>query len=314
MPWAPEAQLSAARTEAETVSQLNSYSEEEKAFLRHHLTPGEQRIVQDPDYDKALDALLKSPRNAFQEERAAILQVAQESQLEPYDYHLSLRHQVFNAALRQRQDLDSSIKEIDWLREISEAQYRHQLSQDPSFNPEVRLGSKPVWAEVNERTVKQPHQTSPDPSMSKQPTSSPQSIGTAFQNTQLSISDPDHSRRPSNINNDMPATTGWPRTQSNSSHDSEALTTAKLAVASVLGVSVTTFVAQTNSGIYRGPIMAETSSYFLQRLSARAVVAHPKDSLAGESLSVGQSVIVTYSNSKSAVREISQCKGAELER
>jgi hypothetical protein len=127
--------------------------EEQRDFLRNHLTPGEQRIIRDPAYQETLNNLMKAPAAAFDAERAAIVERANSSQLEPYDYKLSLRHQAFNAALRERPDLNRSMEEIEWIREISQAQYRSQLSRDPSFNPEVRLSPAPDWTEnqLNDR-------------------------------------------------------------------------------------------------------------------------------------------------------------------
>ncbi len=88
---------------------------------------------------------MRAPAAAFEAERAAILERENSSQLEPYDYKLSLRHQVFNAALRGRPDLNRSMGEIEWVKDISQAQYRSQLNRDPSFNPEVRLSPAADW-------------------------------------------------------------------------------------------------------------------------------------------------------------------------
>jgi hypothetical protein len=129
-------------SQGKTISKL---SQEQGEFLRSSLTPAEQRIVQDPTYQRAVDNLMKAPPTAFDTERAAILNEANRSQLEPYDYNLSLRHQAFNAALHQRPDVNHSIKEIDWIKDVSQAQYRSQISRDPFFNPETRLSPTPAW-------------------------------------------------------------------------------------------------------------------------------------------------------------------------
>jgi hypothetical protein len=117
--------------------------EEQREFLRRGLTPAEQRIIRDPDYQQALDSLVKAPQAALSAHRAAILERACQSQLEPYDYNLSVQHQAFNDALRQRPDVNQSIKEIDWMKDISQAQFRSQASKELSFNPEMRTSSTP---------------------------------------------------------------------------------------------------------------------------------------------------------------------------
>ena len=95
---------------------FSDLSDEQHEYLRSHLTPGEQRIVRDPAYGQTVQSLINAPAPALARERTAILERANFSQLEPYDYHLSFRHQTFNAALKQRPDANQIVKEIDWVR------------------------------------------------------------------------------------------------------------------------------------------------------------------------------------------------------
>jgi antirestriction protein ArdC len=84
---------------------------------------------------------------------------------------------------------------------------------------------------------------------------------------------------------------------------SDSLAEAKSITAKVLGDSAKTLVAQTESGSYRGPIIGETEHHVIQRQSARASIAHPKD-LLDRQPQMGETVRIKYSDSKGAVREL----------
>lgn len=64
-----------------------------------------------------------------------------------------------------------------------------------------------------------------------------------------------------------------------------------------LGNSVRVHAADTESGKYRGEICGETEHHVLQKISAKSVIAHPKN-LISDVLSPGQSVSVNYSNAQ----------------
>lgn len=91
---------------------------------------------------------------------------------------------------------------------------------------------------------------------------------------------------------------------------------AELITRSILGPSAKTFPAQTASGVYRGPIIAETHEMILQRLPAHSVIAHPKELFGdGRLLKQGTNVSVSYSNAKPLVRELPKReKTMEVER
>ena len=72
--------------------------------------------------------------------------------------------------------------------------------------------------------------------------------------------------------------------------------------ARTLGEAAKTYPAQTRSGTYRGPVIGETEEHFLQRVSSRSAVAHPKGLLDPQP-AVGDSVAINYSNSHATVRE-----------
>lgn len=82
----------------------------------------------------------------------------------------------------------------------------------------------------------------------------------------------------------------------------DSLAEAKSITTKVLGDSAKTLAAQTESGSYRGPIIGKTEHHVIQRQSARTAIAHPKD-LLDRQPQVGESVRITYSNSKGAVCE-----------
>lgn len=78
-----------------------------------------------------------------------------------------------------------------------------------------------------------------------------------------------------------------------------------------LGQSAKTFSAQIDSGIYRGTVIGETPDLFIQRLSPKSAIAHPKG-LFEQPPGVGANVSVNYSKSKPLVREIRE-RGKEQE-
>lgn len=82
-----------------------------------------------------------------------------------------------------------------------------------------------------------------------------------------------------------------------------SLTSAKAITEKSLGTSAKTLAAHTESGSYRGPIIGETEHHLLQRQSARTGIAHPKE-LLDRQPQVGESVRISYSDSKGSVREI----------
>jgi hypothetical protein len=69
-----------------------------------------------------------------------------------------------------------------------------------------------------------------------------------------------------------------------------------------LSHSAKTLAAQTESGSYRGRIIGETEHHLIQRQSAHTAVGHPKD-LLDRQPRVGESVRISYSDSKGRVRE-----------
>jgi antirestriction protein ArdC len=80
------------------------------------------------------------------------------------------------------------------------------------------------------------------------------------------------------------------------------LADARSVVDKALGEGATLRAAQTHSGTYRGVIIGETDGYLVQRETGHSAVAHAKDSLDRQP-QVGETVRVSYSNSKGLVRE-----------
>jgi antirestriction protein ArdC len=77
---------------------------------------------------------------------------------------------------------------------------------------------------------------------------------------------------------------------------------AKVVTATFLGDSAKTFVAQTQSGTYRGEIIGETDLHVIQRLSAQSAIAHMKQ-LLERTPDVGTAATITYSNERASIRE-----------
>ena len=81
-----------------------------------------------------------------------------------------------------------------------------------------------------------------------------------------------------------------------------------------LGQIAKTYPAQIESGIYRGTVIGETPDLFVQRLSPKSAIAHPKE-LFEQPPGVGANVSVNYSKTKPLVREIKERgKAQELSR
>jgi hypothetical protein len=94
----------------------------------------------------------------------------------------------------------------------------------------------------------------------------------------------------------------------------DSLSAAKNLTAQILGGSAKMYPAQTQSGTYKGTIIAETDHHFLQRLSAQTAIAHPKESLES-TLQIGQSVAIAYVNESARVKQIQErAKSRELAR
>jgi antirestriction protein ArdC len=94
----------------------------------------------------------------------------------------------------------------------------------------------------------------------------------------------------------------------------ESLREAESITSRHLGQSAKTYPAQIDSGIYRGTIIGETPDLFIQRLSPKSAIAHPKE-LFEQPPGVGANVSVNYSKSKPLVREIRERgKAQELSR
>jgi hypothetical protein len=270
---------------------ISNLSQEQGEFLRSSLTPAEQRIVQDPTYQRAVDNLMNAPPTAFDSERAAILNEANSSQLEPYDYNLSLRHQAFNAALHQRPDVNHSIKEIDWIKDVSQAQYRSQISRAPFFNPETRLSPTPAWVKGQVRDTERRSFAAPE-------------SGTGSTDRRGS-SDTNHSRAAARS-----ATPIRAEAPPEVSKSSERIASA------ILGASTKTSAAQIESGVYRGQIIAATQDVLLQRLSTGSVVVHHKDLFEeGQLPQVGANTSINYSNGRATTRPVKErAKALEMAR
>ena len=82
----------------------------------------------------------------------------------------------------------------------------------------------------------------------------------------------------------------------------DSLAEAKAVTFEMLGAAAKTIAAQMESGGYRGPIIGETEHHLIQRQSAHTAVAHPKD-LLDRQPRVGETVRISYSDSKGTVRE-----------
>jgi len=97
-------------------------------------------------------------------------------------------------------------------------------------------------------------------------------------------------------------------------HSAASLNEAESITSKHLGQAAKTYPAQTESGIYRGTVIGETPDVFVQRLSTRSAVAHPKE-LFEQTPEIGATVSVNYSKTKPLVREVKERgKSQELSR
>jgi hypothetical protein len=84
--------------------------------------------------------------------------------------------------------------------------------------------------------------------------------------------------------------------------------------AQALGNSARMLTARTESGLYRGVILGETTHHLIQRQSAHTGIAHLKD-LLDRHPQVGDHVRIHYAKSKGTVREFRErAKTMELGR
>lgn len=105
-----------------------------------------------------------------------------------------------------------------------------------------------------------------------------------------------------------------PRAFNYSDPEAESLHAAESVASRVLGQAAKTYPAQIDSGVYKGTVIGETPDLFIQRLSPKSAVAHPKE-LFQQLPNVGRNVSVNYSKSKPLVREIRERgKARELSR
>ncbi len=92
---------------------------------------------------------------------------------------------------------------------------------------------------------------------------------------------------------------GAPTKGDRSLADERALATA------ALGNNARTYLAQVESGTYRGQVLGETPGHLVQQVSSRSAIAHPKESL-GRLPTPGESVVINYSSGKATVRDFHQ--------
>jgi hypothetical protein len=72
--------------------------------------------------------------------------------------------------------------------------------------------------------------------------------------------------------------------------------------------------AHTDSGTYRGLVIAETERHVIQQQSGKVAIAHPKE-LLDRRPEVGQTVRINYSNHHGSVREfLERSKTKEVSR
>ena len=72
--------------------------------------------------------------------------------------------------------------------------------------------------------------------------------------------------------------------------------------AAALGNTARAFPAQTQSGLYRGPIIGETDLHVVQKLSPQTTVAHLKQ-LLEPTPHVGENSAISYANDRASVKE-----------
>ena len=136
--------------------------------------------------------------------------------------------------------------------------------------------------------------------VAEQPTAEPAlTAGTARSTGPRSVSSEEHGK-------------GGPPSQPRDLLDS--LAAARSITARALGNSAKMLTAQTESGIYHGVILGETTHHLIKRQSAHSAIAHLKE-LLDQQPQVGAHVRIHYANSRGTVREVRECtKTAELGR
>ncbi len=77
----------------------------------------------------------------------------------------------------------------------------------------------------------------------------------------------------------------------------------------LLGEHATCYAANRTSGVYNGMIIGETPHYYLQRLSAKSVIAHPKESV--DQLKLQQHYTISYKQNRA---ESKSCRAPATER
>ncbi|MGH9613550.1 MAG: ArdC family protein, partial [Bryobacteraceae bacterium] len=82
----------------------------------------------------------------------------------------------------------------------------------------------------------------------------------------------------------------------------KSLTAAERFASQSLGESTRTFVAQVESGRYKGQIIGETEHHLIQRLSAQSAVVHKKE-LFDPIPQFGQHVAISYADGKASVKK-----------
>jgi hypothetical protein len=93
----------------------------------------------------------------------------------------------------------------------------------------------------------------------------------------------------------------------------DGLTEAASVANRLLGSHVRTWHADQQSGLYRGPIVAETANQLLQQVSSRSVIAHEKASLT-DPPSIGDNVAITYASNQPAQVKANQERVRSQER
>jgi len=82
----------------------------------------------------------------------------------------------------------------------------------------------------------------------------------------------------------------------------DAVNRARAVATNALGAPVRIVEADTESGVYRGPVIGETEHSVLQRQSMRTAVLHPKQLLERQP-KTGENVSIHYSNARGLVRQ-----------
>jgi antirestriction protein ArdC len=114
---------------------------------------------------------------------------------------------------------------------------------------------------------------------------------------------------------DVPVISPTPNGDRNESGPiSESLRTARAITKQTLGDSAKMVTAHTDSGTYRGLVIAETERHVIQQQSGKVAIAHPKE-LLDRRPEVGQTVRINYSNHHGSVREfLERSKTKEVSR